>query len=328
MEEKKRMLEVSERPDGRKQININYSSLELMQTCMRKAKYRLIDELVKPTKSAPLVFGSAFHAAMETWYAAPLENRKPIGAKCLDYQDACRVGDPRLITELNHGGCARCAAIYSFLQKASDLDTIEYVGARTIDNGMDIINGYFDNYPATEDPFVVHTDKSGPYIERQCEHQIFDGGSFVINYHGTIDLILRNTLTEELFIVDHKTTYSLGKDFYNRIDPNFQYTGYVWLAQQDLGISSKSFMVNGVQVAKTVKSYRRQHTFRNEDHFHELKLAVVHAVKRWLDNTKWEEFPMNSPNPCSMYGGCGYRNICEVPTKMRDSVIRSNYETG
>jgi hypothetical protein len=69
----KRMLEVTSDGSGRPVVSINPSSLNLLQTCPRKSEYVLHRHLVPLEKSAPLVFGTAIHAALEVFYSEPRE---------------------------------------------------------------------------------------------------------------------------------------------------------------------------------------------------------------------------------------------------------------
>ncbi len=86
------------------------------------------------------------------------------------------------------------------------------------------------------------------------------------------------------------------------------------------------FMINGIQTAKTKTEFARQITERTEDDFRELTVATRQAVETWLNAEKFD-YPMTAPNPCSMYGGCQYRKICELPENMKAQVIRLEYGT-
>jgi len=312
----KRMLEVIR--DGKETIvNINYSSLELMQTCMRKAKYSLLDNWAGPDSEA-LLFGSAIHKGIEVWYVQPRSQRKRVSTVCMDYQVLAT-------TAPSHGEtCARCMSVDAFRKDGEALALLGPENKRGIENGVEILNNYFDEY--LDDPFeIVRSDDGNPMIEYHAQAQIYRGFRLTINYHGTLDIVFRDTITGDIFVADHKTTWQLGRDFYNRLKPNHQYTGYVWLGNKTLGLNSNRFMINGIQVAKTKRALARQFTERNEEDFEELKNAVVFNVKNYLACIDSGVFPQNSPNPCTMYGSCSFRGVCDLPANMREQSLNLNF---
>jgi len=321
----KEMLSVTQ--DGKQlHVKINYSSLELLQTCLRKAFYYFIRELQSKVMPPALIFGTAFHKAMEVWYCSPFDNRKLMTPECMDAQAAIAYGndtDP----SLQHGGCARCASIFSFVENMSELAALPETEARSIRNGIEILNDYFSKSIPELDPFTIYTDDSGPYIERRIEFVIAEDEKLKITYFGTVDAIWKQMNTKKLYVVDHKTTWQLGKDFTNRHRPNFQYTGYLLGARETFGLDIDSFIVNGVQVAKIKRDSRRIFTYRTKEDYNELRLAVIHNVGRWLNAVEAKSFPMNTPNPCTMYGGCQYHDVCMATAETREPIIRSLYET-
>jgi len=196
---------------------------------------------------------------------------------------------------------------------------------RSLASGIRILRAYFKRYH--DDGLEVARDKFGiPYIERSFSFLIYATPELQINYFGTIDVILQNKETGVLMVADHKTTASLGSEFYNRCNPNPQYTGYVMGAQRALALDVKLFMINGIQTAKTKTEFARQVTERGEEDFAELALSVREQVSRWLIANHTNNFPQTAPGPCSNYGGCPYRTICEVPQRIKETVIAANFK--
>lgn len=314
---KKRMLEVSRQGD-KTLVVINYSSLELIQTCLRKAYYNLQLGLV--TEDAPaLAFGSAIHKALEHWYTLPLGQRTlPTGQK--DRVELMAYGH-HLDMPLQ-GPAESCRQFV--LSGRRMLGGLDDGDKRSLTNGLKILQAYFRRF--SDDRFEVARDADNqPLIERSFEFQIYDSPGLEIRYHGTIDVVLRNIDTGVLVVADHKTTSQLGTEFYNRCKPNPQYTGYVWGAQQCLGLDTNMFMVNGIQVAKTKQEFARQITQRTKEDFDELRASVVEQVHRYLHALRYDNWTQSAPNPCSIYGGCAYLPICEVPKQLRSSVIKAKW---
>jgi CRISPR/Cas system-associated exonuclease Cas4 (RecB family) len=183
----KRMLEVK---DGK--FYINSSSVDLIQTCKRKAQYALLDGYRSEDESEALTFGKAIHAALEEFYKTTDRQLAPI----LD----------------------------AFMIAAAPLAHVPATDKRSIDNGVKILKRYFEVYE--NDPWVAYRDEKGAFVERSFEVPFMD--HFI---HGTVDAVLRNTETDELVLCDHKTATSLS-DLANRVNPNLQFSIYIWALQR------------------------------------------------------------------------------------------------
>ncbi len=315
---KKRMLGLK-RQDNQWIVEMNFSSLAIIQECLRKAKYRLIDELSNEDDSEAQIFGKAIHKALEHWYMLPEEYRQLTDSelKTVDSVIGGLIPEGPYPTALD--------SIFEFVKTAEPLRFLGDDDKRSMANGIKILKAYFKHY--ANDGMEVLRDSDGqPMVEKQVEGVLYDTPELKIIFHGQIDLVLRNKITGQVHISDHKTTASLGKDFYNRISPNHQYTGYVWAANNLLGIKTDSFIVNGIQVAKTKSEFARQVTTITEDDYSEMLMAYVEAAKRLIHAETHMRYPMTSPNPCAAYGGCQYLDICQAPLVLRTNIIQAKYE--
>lgn len=277
--------------------------------------------LRKDNESTALAFGSAIHKALEHWYQLPIEKRE-LHKDHLEQAEA-ETFRPRPEGWFSVDNTALGSIAQFCTAGRPVLGSLDPIDKHSLQNGLKILKAYFKHY--ANDGLEVYRDKDGPCIERQFSFIIHDGPLLQIEYFGTIDVILKNKNTGMLMVADHKTTASLGSEFYNRCKPNPQYTGYVLGAREGLGIETNLFMINGIQTAKTKTEFARQITDRTEDDFKELRDSVYHRVWEWLTAIDNNIFPQTAPNPCSMYGGCSYRGICEVPHKIRQNVIDANY---
>lgn len=317
--EPKKMLQLSKDPSGKHFCEINFSSLDLIQTCLRKSYYMLDQQLRKEDEAAALSFGTAIHKALEFWYELPQDQRE-LPSK---YKEAAElIGFGHLIPEAESVGAL--GAIKRFYDSARvGLANIDSSDKRSISNGIKILTAYFKHY--ANDGLEVYRDKDGPAIERRVSFTIFDSPGLKIDYFGTIDLILQNKETGIVMVADHKTTHALGTEFYQRCKPNWQYCGYVLAAQKVLGLSTNQFMVNGIQVAKTKQEFARQVVSFDESDFADFKLALVTRVKQYIYAKENNEWPMTAPGPCSNYGGCQFLKVCEVPDSIKQNVINANW---
>jgi hypothetical protein len=322
----KRMMEYTRDADGRVRIAINYSSLDLIQTCKRKAYYKLIRKLAPREPSRALVFGTAIHRAMETWFIVEPDARKAAKAACDDWQFAClNAMRSELPVPEGHGPCPRCASIWAFLSAGPTL--LHDIGddKRTAANGIAILNHYFDTY--LNEPFQIYSDASGPYCERDFEFLLDSSPELEIRYFGTVDKVLKNLETNELYVCDHKTASGLGSDFLNRIKPNWQYTGYVYGANKAWNLPISNFMVDGILVAKHKRDTLRQFVEQTLLDFVEFTTSVIHAASEWAGLRELDNYPMTAPGPCSIYGGCEFREACAAPKAIRENILSVEFTT-
>lgn len=314
--EKKKMLTIGGKK-GKTYVEINFSSLDLINTCKKKAFYVLEEKLISKDESPALSFGSAIHKALEVWYSAdPKDRHIPVNA--LD--NAVRIVHNHDPHEVNAKSFLFYKAIIEFAKVAPD---ITERNKRSKENGAKILTEYFRKYK--DDGLIVMTDESGPLVERSFSFRMHESDELIIDYFGTIDVILKNPETDVVMVTDHKTTSTLGNQFYDRLKPNHQYTGYIWGAKE-LGIDTNLFMVNGLQVALTKHDFARQITERTQEDYNELYIAVLDATLSYLDCKKNDKWPMNAPNPCTMYGGCQFLNLCNVPESIRENVKRAKWD--
>jgi len=324
----KEMLSVRSDSVGKYYVRINSSSLSVIQTCARKSQYALSWGLKSKTQSPATLFGSAIHKALECFYSLPREMR-------ILPRDFAKQTDLLIPQGAEAAKLAASHPLYAcidaFLCKALPLRVLPDSDKRSLSAGVWSLTHYFTTY--VDDPFVVRTDASGPITERFCEAVLHDSDELQITYFGTIDCVLENSHSGVVLPCDHKTTSILGSDFYTRLNPNAQYSGYIFLAQQCLGIETDSFLVNALQVKPrpttargTPPNFVRQVTKRTPDDIAEFKESVVHSVRSYLSSLINNTWPLGDVNACSMYGGCTFHNICSAPRSLRSDVISATYE--
>ena len=314
---KKEMLSVSLRPDGTYKVRINYSSLSIIQTCMRKAMYVLDSGLMKGEESEALIFGTAVHKALESWYSSDTAAREL--PRNLD--EIARMMAYGHVPDADHPAYT---AINAFLAAGQPLRKLEDSDKRSLGNGAKILAGYLKCYH--NDGLTVVRDSAGAaYVEKLVRFPLDCGSKHEIEFFGTIDAILENKATGMIAVTDHKTTSQLGSSFFNRLKPNHQYTGYLLGANRVLGLDTNIFMINGIQVCKTKQQYARQFTDRSPADFAEFTLAVTDAVHRYIRALETGRWPQSAPDPCTNWGGCEFIKACEVPAALKDSVIRATW---
>jgi hypothetical protein len=320
----KEMLSLSVLPDGRTKCRINSSSLSIIQECGRKAQLSLDRNLRSNLESPATMFGSAIHKGLEVFYCGEVEDRvMPKG-----FRSNAEIMAYGTIPEEEDYLVYR--AIRAFVESAQDLCHLPDEDKRSVSTGVWLLAQYLETY--IDDPYVVIRDESGPFVERRGEAVLFEDDSLVIEYFGTVDVGLVNRHNGITLICDHKTSSVVGNQFFNRLKPNHQYTGYLYLAQEAFGIDTDKFLVNCLEVKarpKTARgkgpSFPRQVTTRSEEDVQEFKDAVIDAVRNYLRWNKTGVWPMGHVSACAAYAGCQFLDICSSPKCVRENIINTKY---
>jgi hypothetical protein len=279
----------------------------------------LIEGIKSNQEAEATLFGKAIHKALEHWYALPADLRR-LTSKELDMADTL-IGGP--LEAKSEPYETALDSVNEFVKVMQPLRWMANEDKRSIHNGIKILKAYFDRY--IDDGLEVYKDYfDNPMLEKEVEFTMHEDEEKVVVFHGTIDMILYSPISGQIFVCDHKTTHALGTDFFNKIKPNHQYTGYVWAAREVLGIDTTHFLVNGIQVAKTKCEFARQPTERKEEDFVELKMAVLEAVDRLLNAVKTGRYPQNTQQ-CSAFGACQYLDVCSAPAKLRETILKAKY---
>lgn len=326
----KEMLSITAK-DGRTLVRINSSSLSVIQTCARKSYYVLKRQLRAQSEAPATLFGSAIHAALETFYSGKREERRipkdfrKISDMLPSHTGSIAMPHWELQDELLY------RAITKFCEKAAPLRALPDSDKRSLSAGVWLLQNYFETY--IDDPFTVLCDAQGPITERTVEDVIYEDDKIQITLFGTIDVVLQNQQTGVILPTDHKTSSVVGTDFYNRLKPNHQYTGYLWLAQRKLSLETDSFLVNCLQVKPkpvtargTPPHFPRQVTRRSDEDMKEFVETIYSAVTDFL---RWDErgiWPIGCVDNCTHYGGCQFLDVCGAPNSLRENIISSKFQ--
>jgi hypothetical protein len=322
----KEMLSVSQLPSGKTKVRVNFSSLSLMQECWRKTEYSLVRGLRSNLESPATLFGSAIHKGLEVFYSGSRSERViPVGYSDTMAMIGCGSWQPEWAFSLLF------RAAQAFVARAAALSALPPDNKRSIATGAWMLQHYFLTY--INDPWVVLCDEQGPITERKFSLPIYEAEDLEIEGFGQIDVILRNEQTGVILAADHKTTSMLGTQFYQRLNPNHQYTFYTMAAREVFGLQTNSFLVNALQVKEKPKTARgsvpdfaRQVTTRTEEDFTELRSALMKNVREFLFCLEEGYFPQTAPGPCSNYGGCQYLDICSAPAQLRETIIKARFQ--
>lgn len=307
-------------------VRINSSSIDLILTCPRKAQLTLRDRLAK-SESEATIYGTAIHKFLETWYSTPILERKlpTFGQWQKEFESLYAYTENPFPDE------PAFVAAWDFVEKMDQIRSLPDSNKRSLTTGLWTLRHYLETY--VEDPFVVLRDDAGaPIVEREFRLDVSDKVGMPVELFGTIDVVFENKSTGVVVPCDHKTSSVVGNNFFNRLKPNHQYTAYIIGANDALGVQTNSFLVNCLQVKPKPTTKRgqpphfprqaTQRTAEDIEEFYSSLRMVVEQYLRWLEE---DNFPLGSPNACTLYGGCGFLDLCSAPPSIRENIINAKY---
>lgn len=261
-----------------------------LRSCPRKFAYEFVEHWKPKGLSVHLHAGASYAAGLEAARRAFYVEGKPEA-------DAVALG---VNTIFEHYGDFECPS-------DSAKSAIRTAGA---------LEFYFTAYPLSSDsakPILVgdrHGIEFSFAVPLEFAHPT--SGDPLI-YSGRADMVVE--FAGSRYILDDKTTSSLGASWSRQWDLRSQFTGYCWAAAEH-GIEVAGTIIRGVSILKTKYDTAQAITYRpkwQRDRW----LAQVY---RDLDNalTMWESgvWDYNLDHACAEYGGCPFVQCCtsEDPT--------------
>jgi PD-(D/E)XK nuclease superfamily len=292
------------------QVAWDSTSIKAFKTCPRMYQYSIIEGYVPKADSAHLVFGSAFHHALEHYDHARSRGEDHeeaiLAAVDAGLRYTWRDDRPWMsdIPEKTRFTLIRSVVWYlDYFGKDDSIETIQLANGK----------------PAVELSFRFETDYE-VYAENQHGERIAP-----MNYGlcGHIDRL--GNFQGDIYVVDRKTTkHALNQKFFGQFSPDVQFTLYVMAAKIIYRTQVKGLIVDGAQVLQTLSHFAREFVPRSAgreaEFYHELRELFDRAEIYAMDN----HWPMNE-TACGNYGGCAYRKICAGDPSTRQQWLDATY---
>lgn len=185
--------------------------------------------------------------------------------------------------------------------------------AKSAERTAGALEYYFSRYPMSSDKAVPMTLPGG---KRGIEFSFAEPLDLPhpetgdpILYCGRMDMLCDY---EGMHLgEDDKTASQLGASWPRQWDLRSQFTGYVWGAAR-AGIKLDGFLVRGVSILKTKYDTLEAITYRPQWQLDRWYSQLIRDAKRMI--AAWEEgyFDFNLDHACSEYGGCPFRDVCQM----------------
>ena len=266
------------------------STLDSMRVCPRRYYYSKIRRWKADRSAIALVFGSAWHAAMDYLWANPSASAK-------------KVFEEGFLKEWNK----------SEFSETEDFDLFP----RTPQRAFEMISKYIERYQSwLENNIKVEAIEKAFIVPLSENHQN-------LFYIGKWDKLYKQG--NFYHIVDHKTTSSFANTWLNSWSPNGQVDGYLYAGHMEYGDMFKSVMIDGALVSKTQIDFRRVPIERQIDMLDNWKWEVLDLIEqimyyeeRLIEERSLEKesrflraFPKCTTSCTSYYGMCPYVDLCK-----------------
>jgi RecB family exonuclease len=272
------------------------SAIETYLDCPRKAYFSYSLHLKSKETSNALLFGSAIHAGVATFYK--IKNLSHSELITLALQANC----PQA-ADLSQNTLILVLSIEGFLSIWKD-NPIKGDSKRNLESGMLIVTKYVSCYQ--NDSANYHPD----YIETPVSVEM-------PNRTRLIAIIDRIRTQGGYIVVDTKTSsWPLTDFFFKGFINSFQLSAYYYVVQEIVG-NCDGIQVDGIKVPYQEKdNFIRRIFLRTEVQMGDWLNTYLSVTNRILATISLPEekrllsFPCNQQS-CANYGGCPYLTVCQ-----------------
>jgi hypothetical protein len=285
-------------------MKIDNFALTMHQTCPAKYDLRIRQGWTTRGKSGALGFGGALHVGLAVWY------------RTHSLEQALMAINDKWPEDL---------PVDDFRTKEKCITTMIEYSKFYPSEGFTVV-GMPDN-PMIEVPFTIELGLCVPYCgdwtdglgefhggcgaeqkdmaAQRCENC---GASLEpIEYGGIFDGLVE--FSEQVFVLEHKSTSVLGGSYFNQFKPNNQVSGYIWAAEELSGKHVVGALVNAIGIYKVGKTkFEREMTSRSEEGIKLWKqnVQVTCAEIKYHERTGY--WPLRT-QACTLYGLCEFHPI-------------------
>ena len=210
-------------------------------------------------------------------------------------------------SEARQKGAAALRASYS------DFETHEK-DTKTLPRMLGALDFYFENYPLEHDAATPLKLASGKRaiewtfaIPLPLAHP--ESGDPLI-YYGRCDMVA--DFAGGIYIVDEKTTSSLGSSWARGWTLAGQPTGYIWAAQKT-GLDVRGAIIRGISILKTKYETQQVILHRSAAQIAQWLDQLYWTIDRMIEQWRCNHWEMNLDKACGDYGGCRFLESCEAP---------------
>lgn len=296
--------------------NIQYAwdstSLGWLKQCPRLYQYIMIDGWGSNEESIHLRFGQEYHQALQDY-----DKSRAAG---IPHNDALfDIVRELLIRTADFNPSPDTKAGKYKSREALIRTTIWYLDEHKDDPAQTYIMQ--DGKPAVELSFRFELDW-GPKASEIEPPYTSERQPYLLSGH--LDRVV--TFSDNLFVMDHKTTTSTpGSYYFDQYAPNNQMTLYTVASQIVLESPIKGVIINAAQLLTESSRFVRGITYRTADNLEEWLVDLrywLNAAEGYAIANYW---PQND-TACNNFGGCRFRDVCSKSPGVREQFLKSDFD--
>jgi hypothetical protein len=275
------------------------------RACPRKMMLAYLHGYTNPSPRIHLIAGGAFARGMEV-------TRKAYYDQGLSEDESIALG---------------YVALHEEFVKEGYTEDDEFLYKNKAPNRMGgaLIN-YFQEYPLDRDEIRPAKMANGKHaiefnfgIPLPIAHP--ETGLPII-YCGRFDMLGQKD--NMLFVVDEKTTGSLGEYWFKRYELSAQFTGYCWAARQhDFPVVGA--LIRGIGILKGQIKHATVPLMRPDWMIDEWYAQLINDIRDMIEYWKADNWPADYADSCGSYGGCQFTPVCGISPQGRDSMLGIQY---
>lgn len=290
--------------------------LAAFRSCPQKMFRTYVEHWKPRNESVHLIAGGAFAKGIEVSRRAYYEGVAPIWKREIDDETRLEVtkvggeqkveqGDPELAQAL---GLEALIQAYGNFECPSD-------SAKSLERMCGALEFYFERYPFDEDGMDPVTFPDG---RRGIEFSFAEPlpinhpvTGMPLLYTGRSDMIAN--FAGGQYVVDEKTTSSLGASWSRQWEMRGQFSGYIWSAMK-AGLNPQGAIIRGVSILKTKYDTQQAVTYRAPWEIERWLEQSVRDIERAIRSWREGHWDYAMDGACAEYGGCSMVDICKSPS--------------
>jgi hypothetical protein len=265
---------------------IDSTMLEAFRSCPQKMFRHYVEHWKPKAESVHLVAGGAFAKGIEVARWAYFDR----GAD--EYE-------------------AQAAGVAALVQAYGDFECPSE-SPKSCERTAGALEYYFEQYPLGGDgmaPLVFANGKKAiefSFAEPLEVNHPTTGNPLL--YTGRADMLAE--FANGQYVVDEKTTSSLGASWGRQWEMRSQFTGYVWAAQR-AGIKVDGCIVRGISILKTKYDTLQVITNRTPYEIDRWYNQTLRDIQRMIECWRAGYWDWNLGHACAEYGGCSLVQVCK-----------------
>jgi len=310
-------------------IAVDSTIMAAFRSCPQKMLRTYLEHWKPKTESVHLVAGGAFAKGIEVARKAFFEGLYPdweVEEKLQGDGTVRKVWYVKVWLKTDHISKedAEALGLDALMKTYGDFECPPE-SAKSLERTAGALAFYYDQYPLGQDGLIPIMFSNG---KKAIEFSFAEPLPFQhpvtgdpVLYTGRADLI--GEFAGGIYIVDEKTTSSLGASWSRQWEMRGQFTGYQWASKQ-ANIKAEGTIIRGVSILKTKYDTQQALTYR-----------ASWEIDRWLEQTvkdlqrmqrMWEEgwFDFAMDSACAEYGGCSLLQVCKAATP--EDWLHMNFE--